>query len=608
MCHGLRVLVTSRAPLRLRWERELALGPLAIPELCDGGEEVLATSSVALLVECLRRYGFARRHANEDIAALAEICRRVDGIPLAIELAAARARLLGLPGLVKHLEHPLELLTDGARDSPGRHRTLRATFDWSYELLLDSDKRVFRHMGVFIGGCTYATAARVCGTNVDDIEFLNALERVVESGFVRRIDSHDMRGPRLQLLEPVREYALERLTQSGEDDVAYRLHASTYLELAELAARDLPSSPGTNWLAVLTEEHGNALAALRWLVTSKQVTYSLRLVAALSKFWWVQGLVREAMDHAQEVLALAECAQPDDALNRARAAVYIERGAGKFYMGDYQGAEASALAGLALFGDDGNLAFRAYGVTVLGNSALALGNAERANSHFEDALQMYRAAAVASGIAETLMHLGRVAWIRQEYDRARELLSECVPGLHASRDLWSAAFALRTLALVECHCGDFSAARTHLRESIVIWREVGGRVLLAQLLETSAIIAAASGQHERAVRIAGAAAAQRSELVTPPTPTWQREIDRWLERAYTGLGAQASATAWAEGQALGLAAAVAEADSTDVGPRLSQPGLTARELEVLRLVANGHTNKEIAAHVHISIATVERHL
>ena len=236
-----------------------------------------------------RSYGIGPYDANEKIAALAAICRRVDGIRLAIELAAARARLLGLPGLVKHLEHPLELLTDRARDSPGGRRTLGATFDWSYELLLDSDKRVFRHMGVFIGGCTYATAARVCGTNVDDTQFLNALERVVESGFVRRIESHDTRGPRLQLFESVREYALERLRECGEDDVAHRLQASAYLDLAELAARDAPSSRDPSWQTELTEEHGNALAALRWLLTNTEVTYSLRLLAALSKFWWVQG-------------------------------------------------------------------------------------------------------------------------------------------------------------------------------------------------------------------------------------------------------------------------------------------------------------------------------
>jgi ATP/maltotriose-dependent transcriptional regulator MalT len=228
--------------------------------------------------------------------------------------------------------------------------------------------------------------------------------------------------------------------------------------------------------------------------------------------------------------------------------------------------------------------------------------------HFQEALELYEAAGMSGGVARSQMHLGRVAWIAREYDRARDLLTACAPGLRQTRDRWSAAFALRTLALVECYAGQFEVARSHLRDSLAIWREVGGRVLLAQLIETSAILAAAAGSYSKAFRMAGAAAAQRLEIETPPTPTWQREIDRWLQRAHAEISVEASDRSFAEGKAMSIDDAVAEAEFREIqaGPALTP--LTARELEILCLVASGSTNKEIAAHLHISVATVERHL
>lgn len=242
-CPDLSVLVTSRSPLRLKWEHEVPLGPLAIPaaEIDSQRDEVLACASVKLLVERLGAVGLQADATEDEPRALAGICRRLDGIPLAIELAADRARVLGLSGLAARLDRPLQLLSGGVRDVPPRHQALRLAFDWSYELLTQCERRIFRQLGVFVGGCTYEAAAVVCGADSGDVQFLDALERVVESGLVRRVEPPGASESRLVLLEPVREYALERLQETNEEGLARQRHATAYVDLCELANRKLPS-------------------------------------------------------------------------------------------------------------------------------------------------------------------------------------------------------------------------------------------------------------------------------------------------------------------------------------------------------------------------------
>ena len=238
-------------------------------------------------------------------AALAEICRRLDGIPLAIELAAARARLLPPIALLAHLDHPLDILTHGQRDHPTRHQTLRQTFDWSYDLLDDDDQRLFRHLGVFAGSFTLEQMARVCLVGSETpTTFFDCVDQLIESSLVRPAPKNSSGEIRLLLLEPIREYALEQLERSREADVARVRHALAYLELAERAAPEMNGPDQGAWLERLERDDGNLRVALRSLIDRGDVEGGLRFSAALSWFWWVRGHAREGLDQLREVLAL----------------------------------------------------------------------------------------------------------------------------------------------------------------------------------------------------------------------------------------------------------------------------------------------------------------
>jgi predicted ATPase len=245
-CPNLSVLVTSRSPLHLKWERVLTLGPLPVPEaeLDARPDRLLGYTSVSLLLERLYATDSTSNPQPQQLEVLAEICRQLAGIPLAIELAAARARVLGLADLASRLDRQLHVLTYGSRDAPERQRTLRLTFDWSFDLLLESDQRIFSHLGVFVGGCTFAAAAAVCDRSPGDLDLADALGRLVESGLVTVVDTATPAESRLQLLEPVREYARDRLRQSGELENALNRHANEYVHVAETANAHFEKHPG----------------------------------------------------------------------------------------------------------------------------------------------------------------------------------------------------------------------------------------------------------------------------------------------------------------------------------------------------------------------------
>jgi len=290
---------------------------------------------VALLIERMTGIGLGETDDIDDLTALAAICRRLDGIPLAIELAAARTKVLAPRALLARLERPLELLTGGPRDTPARHQALRNTFDWSYELLTEFDQRVFRHLGAFVGGCTFEAAARLCELPGVDIEFVDALGRLVDSGLVCRVDRGSAAEPRLVLLEPVREYALEQLQARGERDAALARHADTYLEFAETADPQMRKRRQSEWFPRMEREHANLLVALRWFIDHAAAEQSMRMIYALCMFWWVHCFMREGSERMEEVLALPVPDPIPEAVEFARASALTAAAALAFWKGDY---------------------------------------------------------------------------------------------------------------------------------------------------------------------------------------------------------------------------------------------------------------------------------
>jgi predicted ATPase len=316
-CPKLHLLVTSRAVLHLSWESIFEVQPLAVP---DSGSSIDLQAlsryeGVALFVERARAADPAFAVTGQDASAVAEICSRLDGLPLAIELAAARLRVLPPQALLGRLSNRLTFLTGGARDRPTRQQTLRAAIDWSYSLLDESEQRLFARLAVFAGGCTL-DAAEVVGTLVTDARggdvasVLDCAASLIDKSLLRRSYSAASPEPQLRMLETIREYALERLTGSGEEAIIRRQHAVYFLSLAEQAATEFKGPHRTAWLNRLEDSHDNLRAALRWAKEHREVQIGLRLAVALEQFWELRSYLGEGARWLAELLAIAEDEEP----------------------------------------------------------------------------------------------------------------------------------------------------------------------------------------------------------------------------------------------------------------------------------------------------------
>ena len=326
---GVRVLVTSRAPLRVAGEREYEVRPLALPETAGATPEELAESeAVALFVERARAIepGFAL--GPENAAAVAAICAALDGLPLAIELAAARVRLLSPQAILERLGASLPLLTGGPRDRPERQRTLRGAIQWSHDLLDPDGQTMFRWLAVFAGGWTFVAAEAVCsppgGPALDTLETLDAL---VQHSLARRDDSAPR--PRFRMLQTIREFGLERLAESGEDPEIHERHAQVFLKLAEEAAGELTGPGQAVWLDRLAGDHDNLRAALRWSVDADRAATGLLIAAAIWRFWQLRDHLAEGEAWLTELLALPSAAEETPAraagADALASVVYLRR-------------------------------------------------------------------------------------------------------------------------------------------------------------------------------------------------------------------------------------------------------------------------------------------
>jgi non-specific serine/threonine protein kinase len=611
-CPRLTVIVTSRAPLRISWEHEIAIGPLEVPgsELDERFTQLVEVPSVALLLERMGQLG----HAAGDLADVAAICRRLDGMPLALELAAARARILSPRALLERLDHPIRLLSGGPRDAPARHQSLSAAFDSTYELLGDADKQLFRQLGVFVGGCTLEAAARVLGDPGETGgDMLAGLERLVESGLVRGADEATAQARRVVLLEPVREYAVELLDASDEAERVRQRHALVYLAFAEQADPELRGPHQAEWLARLDREHANLDAALRWLLERAQGEPALRLVAALAWFWWARGMSRLGLQWTAKAFAVP-CLEPAPhgvVMARARA----QSGAGllAYSQGDLPTADAHLRTALELYAGVGHTSGIGFVLSMLANCAQAAGDLSRAEVLYERSSEASRATGDTRGIAQAALNLGLIAFNRRQFDRSHTLLTESVALERQAGDARSLSIALAVLALLQCYRKHVETAREHLRECLALWHGDRDRAMLPLLLELCAVIAILTANPLRGLKLGSAATALREEIGAVRPPVWTPEFERWMQQARSAAGSEPSANAWQEGRVLTIQASLAEAqalaspgDSAGRSPATDR--LTPRETEILRLVAGGATNKEIASHLHLSVATVERHV
>jgi len=556
-CHQLKVLVTSRSPLHVRGEHEFPVPPLAIPDLNRASIEALAQyASVELFVERAKEVRRNFELTQENARTVGEICIRLDGLPLAIELAAARIKLLTPQAMLQRLESRLKLLTGGARDLPARQQTIRDTIAWSYDLLDEGEKRLFRQLSVFVSGCTLETAEAVCsGGDALKIEVLDGIESLLDKNLLKQREQSDGEF-RFSMLETVREFGLEQLALSGETAALRRQHATFFLSLAEKAEPELKGSEQTAWFKRLEREHTNLRAALHWAKETGESETGLRLSGALGHFWIVRGHLIEGQEWLEEFLARTE---NSDSLESMRAKALRGQGIIVRHQGNYSKATLLLEKSLTLYRELGDSWGIAISLVSLGNIIENLGDHERAAGLLEEGLKLLREEGDKWGIATALSNLGLIRYEQGNYQQAKVLSQESLDLRRGLKDERGMLIALANLGEVARHQGDYQQAKALFSEGLILNQKLGDKILIAHFLECSAELASAQSQWERSAKLFGAAEALR-EAINVPLPTHNRaDYDSSIMALRAGLNEEALAEEWAKGRAMTLEQIIAYA-------------------------------------------------
>jgi predicted ATPase/class 3 adenylate cyclase/tetratricopeptide (TPR) repeat protein len=492
---GVKVLVTSRAVLRVYGEYEFHVPPLRLPdpEQLPTLERLTQYEAVRLFIERAQAVSADFVVTNENAPAVAEICHRLDGLPLAIELAAARSRLLTPQAMLARLEHRLSLLTGGARTLPARQQTLRAALAWSYDLLDAGEQTLFGRLAVFGGGCTLEAAEAVCDPAGElAIDLLDGVDSLVAKSLLRNEAAADGAEPRVGMLETIREYALERLAERGEAAALRRRHAEYYLALAEQAEGHVFAAEQDRWLGHLEAEHDNLRAALAWAQTEAAGgDVAVRLAAALWPFWYVRGHLSEGREQLNRALAGSS-----NGAARARAL------GGAAILNWFQGDRARAIAhvqeSLALSRAAGDQRGIAFARTLSGEIAVFLDGPERGIPLLEESVRLYRELDDRWGMALALLFLGKAVLREDDHERAAALVEESLSLFRGVGDKWGTGFALGILGLVARHDGRYERAAALFEEALPLQRALGDKMGVAGSLLNLGLIARDLGEYDRA--------------------------------------------------------------------------------------------------------------
>jgi len=629
----LQVLITSRSALHLRGERLFSVSTLPVPPSSpaissgvEGLSELAAYPSIALFVERVQATDPAFQLTEANSQTVAELCRRMEGLPLAIELAATRCARLGPELVLSRLQLRLDVVRSGTRGVPGdlpRHQqTLRAAIAWSYDLLGRDERLLFDRMSVFAGGATLGALQAVCNAH-DDLQggVASALEALLQQSLVYRVnmealqingeqdedDGHERSGGRrFNMLEMLREYALEKLLESGKGEAVRRAYTKFYMELAEqeeftelttIGADVKSRAPFRDGLDRLEEEHDNLRAALQWCLSREAgaggVEMGLRLAAALGPFWQVSGYISEG----RERIALALSAMDplwdevgvEQEVKKLRGRVLIQAGDLAFLQADYAAARAALEDARDLFLEIGDRHGLADALHKLGDTArevgdydtsallfdqslaivrelgdsygamvvlalmswgeMRLGSYANATAHLQESLEIARQEQNTYHVALALFGLGEVMVLQGEYEKAAPLLEESLAIRRVIGEQWSTAVSLGALGRLALREGDLERASTMLAESFVLRQEIRDKGGIAWCLEKFAEIEVARANPIRAAHLLGAARTLRQSLHTDVDPADRPDYDRTLNAASTLLGEEAFARACAEGEA-----------------------------------------------------------
>lgn len=698
-CPGLKILVTSRAVLRVRGEHEFAVHPLAVPDLkhLPGDETLPRYAAVALFLQCAQAARPDFRPTTVSMRAIAEICVRLDGLPLAIELAAARIKLLPPQALLARLERRLEVLTGGARDAPLRQRALRNTIAWSYDLLTPSQQALFRRLSIFVSGCTLEAVETLYSTlHEDTTQVLDGVALLIDESLLQQLEFEA--APRLVMLETIREFGLEMLAASGEGESVREAHSRCYLQLAEDAETEIGGPAQASWLSRLEQEHDNVRAAMLWLLEKGEkqdsIALALRLCGALQTFWVVHGHVSEGRRFLERALVAQTSGETIEVAVLAKALVTAAYLA--FIQSDFVRVEPLCQRGLALYQeleDQPGIAFalsflgsiawingdmsRARALTeevlviarkvdltdraaralfILGLIESSVGNYAGARDHYQACLEAYRILGDKRGVAHTLSQLAQVMLVeQQDVELVRRLLEECLSlsqeigfkegiaayqcvsaqialfrgELDAAQMLaeqsveqyqemehkHGVAKSLSVQAKIHALKGEYAAAQSCYEQSLAITGKLSEQWVASVYLMELGEVVAEQGQLAWAAQLWGTAESLREMYHVPIHLTERDDYERSVAFVRAHLGERAFAAAWAQGRAMTTGQALAAKGQkpareipTAAAPAAYPDGLTAREVEVLRLVARGLTDAQVAEQLVLSPRTVHAHL
>jgi predicted ATPase/class 3 adenylate cyclase len=548
----LKVLVTSREVLRLNGESNYPVPPLSVPDpkRMPPLERLTQYEAVALFIDRALAVAPDFTVTNENAPAVAEICHRLEGLPLAIELAAARVRVLPPQRMLVELSHRLTFVTGRARDLPTRQRTLRGAIDWSHDLLTGEEQKLFRRLAVFVGGCALEAIESIC-ILADDTRVLDTIDSLVGKSLLRQAETHGE--ARFAMLETIREYARERLIADGEAEAVQKRHRDYFLALAEKAAPKLLGAEQGGWFERLDREHDNLRSALEWSLSEPGSEGGLRLCSALQRFWWTRGHLSEGREWCARALGVPKTEE----LMPARAKALTGSGLLAYWQGDYPAARAQHEECLAIWRQRGDR--RGIGISLhnLGMVARSQGDYAAAHSMYEESLAITRELGNRWSLAASLMNLGNLAAELGDYRGSRTRLEESLSIFQELGDRVSIATALENLGNGAYEQGELDSARALHVESLTMRRQLGDKLGIVISLERLAAVVASLGSPLRAGRIWGMAERLWVEIGSGLEPKERSQHDQRVAAVRAAVKDDAAFDrAWQEGRAMSLEQAI----------------------------------------------------
>jgi predicted ATPase/class 3 adenylate cyclase len=557
---NLKFLVTSRAPLRVYGEHEHVVLPLALPDLTQHprAEHLIQYDALRLFIERAQAVKHDFVVTNDNARAVAEICYRLDGLPLAIELAAARIKLLNPQALLSRLSNRLKLLTGGSRNWPLRQQTLRATIAWSYELMPSVDQILFARLAVFVNGGMLEAIEAICNADGNVVpDLLDSLQVLIDNSLVRQ-DVDANAEPRLRMLETIREYALEQLAVSGEEAELRARHAAYYLELAEAGEPKFHTDELEVWVDRLEAEHDNLRAALTWALDHAEADLAVRLGAALWHFWEIRGHLTEgrrwlaaALDQGQDVAAAP------------RAAAFTGAGTIAYHQGDYAQATVWHEQALQLYQSVGDMSGIAFALNNLGAQAERQGDLASAMRYLAESLELAQQLGHIQLSVYVLNNIGIIARHQADYQRAAEVLTQALAVSRTLENQWLICNELIELATVAWYQNNDAHALTLYTEALILCKKIGQPELIAECLEGLAGCAVRQRQGVRATRLLGAAAQLRETINAPLPPVEYQRYTEMVGLVQAALDPATYEATWVDSRRTPLEGVIVYALSTD---------------------------------------------